>query len=312
MKNSAPKVSIVIPCWNAEAYIAESITSCITQNYPNLEIIVVNDGSTDRSKEIINGFGTLIQSFHLPNGGANKARNIGIAKSTGQYIKMLDADDLLEKECIKRQVDCLQELDESEIGYGSRREIDADGNILDVDRPKQIGHVVDLKGLIQKGILISLPLYPRPALLEISGFDERLQSRQEWNLHIRMNLRGYSFRYCNLSCFQQRHHASPFRISNRSPAPADEFKNLSTAIEPLKNIADPEILKLLALRFWSVGRWYAIKQPSWAKAFFKAAKDYDQRDFFDLLPRRYVRILRYSNPYIAEIADRLLKKISML
>lgn len=312
MENKAPKISIVIPCWNAETYIAESILSCLTQDYPNLEIIVANDGSTDGSKEIIAGFGDRIRSFHLANGGANKARNFGITQSTGQYIKMLDADDLLEEECIQRQVDCLQGLDANEIGYGHYREINANGDILDVERPKDVGQAADLKYLIQKGVLTSLPLYPRSALLDVAGFEERLKSRQEWNLHIRINLHGYSFRKCDLSCFRQRHHASPFRISNRSPAPADEFANLSAAIEPLKNIADPEIRKLLALRFWSVGRWYAIKDPSWAKAFFKAAKCYDQREFFDLLPRRYVRILRYSNPYIAEIIDRLLKRVSIL
>ncbi|MEO1903427.1 MAG: glycosyltransferase family 2 protein [Alcanivorax sp.] len=307
-----PKVSIIIPCWNSEAYIEDAISSCIEQNYPNLEIIVINDGSTDLSGDIINGFGDRIRSFHLPNGGANKARNIGISKATGQYIKMLDADDMLEKECIQKQVHCLSGLGENQIGYGQHREIDSYGHFLGVEHSVQIGRVIDLKHLMKRGLLISLPLYPRSALLKVSGFDERLRSRQEWNLHIRMSLHGYLFKECDVSCFRQRHHASPFRISNRSPAPADEFKNLSEAIEPLKNIADPEICELLALRFWSVGRWYAIKNPSWAKEFFKAAKEYDDRNFFDLLPHLYVKILRYSNPFIAEIADRLLKKMFIL
>lgn len=312
MKSFLPKVSIIIPCWNAEEYIEEAILSCVTQSYTNLEVIVVNDGSTDRSKSIIEGFGGCVQSFNLIKGGANRARNIGIAKSTGQYIKMLDADDLLEKECIQRQVEFLAVLNKNQIGYGNHTTIDSYGSILSVEESPQIGHVMDLKDLIKSGLLISLPLYPRSALLDVAGFDERLKSRQEWNLHIRMSLHGYSFKASDISCFRQRHHASPFRISNRSPEPEEEFKNLSEAIEPLGSVLDPEVRKLLALRFWSVGRWYAIKNPPWAKKFFKTAIDYDQKEFFNLLSRRYMRVLRYSNPFFAEIVDRLLKKMFIL
>ena len=159
MKNVSPKVSIIIPCWNAKAYIESAISSCPRQSYPNLEIIVINDGSKDGSKEIINGFGDQVVKLQLANGVANKARNIGITKSTGQYIKMLDADDLLEEEFIQKQVDYLKELKEKEIGYGHYKEIDMHGEILEIERARNIEMKTNLKYLIKSNILISLPLY---------------------------------------------------------------------------------------------------------------------------------------------------------
>jgi glycosyltransferase involved in cell wall biosynthesis len=310
MQNRYPKVSIIMPCWNAEAYIAQAISSCLDQDYPNVEVIVVNDGSTDGSKAIIDGFGDQIIAIHLPNGGAPKARNIGIAASGGDYIKLLDADDLLEGGCIRKQVNLAHDLGENEIGFGHFKEINESNKLMEKDLPQHIGQVVHLEWLIKGNVLTSLPLYPRAVLLGASGFDVRLKSRQEWNLHIRLHLRGYSFKRCDVCCYRQRHHASPFRISNRSPAAADEFDNLMAAVEPLKNTSDPKIRRLLALRFWSVGRWYVLKDPVWANSFFKIAKDYDTHDFIPLLPQPYGKLLTYTNPYIAEIIARILKRIS--
>lgn len=89
-------VSIVIPAYNAERYIEKSIKSCINQTYKNIEIIVVNDGSTDNTVKIaqtISRQDNRIKIISTENGGVSKARNIGILNSTGEYLTFLDADD---------------------------------------------------------------------------------------------------------------------------------------------------------------------------------------------------------------------------
>lgn len=81
-----PSVSIVIPCYNAEAYIAESIDSALGQTYPNCEVIVIDDGSTDGSLEVIKSFGNRIRWRYGPNEGGCAARNRGVKVSRGGWL----------------------------------------------------------------------------------------------------------------------------------------------------------------------------------------------------------------------------------
>ena len=94
-----PLVSIIIPCHNAEKWIGEAIQSCLNQTYKNIEVIVINDGSTDGSLQIIEDFHKknhkIVKYITKLNGGSSSARNYGIEISVGDYFLFLDADDLL-------------------------------------------------------------------------------------------------------------------------------------------------------------------------------------------------------------------------
>ncbi|HKC68443.1 MAG TPA: glycosyltransferase [Bacteroidia bacterium] len=96
-----PLVSIIIPCYNAEQYIAQAIESVFNQTYKNFEVIIINDGSSDRSEEVINNFLSLderIQLHNQSNKGVSKSRNRGLAIAKGEIIAFLDADDAWEPE----------------------------------------------------------------------------------------------------------------------------------------------------------------------------------------------------------------------
>lgn len=100
-----PLISIIIPVFNSEAYIGETLESCIKQTYRNLEIIIVNDGSTDNSEEVIKHItDRRIQYYLINNSGPCYARNFGIAKASGTLFQFLDADDILDPEKIEKQV----------------------------------------------------------------------------------------------------------------------------------------------------------------------------------------------------------------
>ena len=89
-----PTISVIIPAYNAEKYITEAIDSVLNQSYKNLQLIVVNDGSTDRTLEIINKYSdNRMKIISIQNGGVSKARNIGLDNAIGEYIVFLDADD---------------------------------------------------------------------------------------------------------------------------------------------------------------------------------------------------------------------------
>ena len=104
-----PLVSIIIPVFNSQAYLAETIRSALAQTWPNKEIIIVDDGSADQSLNVARGFtGPCIRIFEQENKGAGAARNKGLAAAKGEYIQYLDADDLISPNKIQDQINLLQ------------------------------------------------------------------------------------------------------------------------------------------------------------------------------------------------------------
>lgn len=106
-----PLISVVIPCYNHEAYIEETILSVLKSSYKPLEIIVVNDGSTDQSESVVNKLARKYESvvlYNQPNAGPAVARNRAIEEAKGTYILPLDADDLISEEYIEQAVAILE------------------------------------------------------------------------------------------------------------------------------------------------------------------------------------------------------------
>ncbi|TWI99254.1 glycosyl transferase family 2 [Mucilaginibacter frigoritolerans] len=104
-----PLVSVIIPLYNTERYIEQCINSVLNQGWPNIELIIVDDGSTDRSYEIAKAFeGPKVKLLRQSNQGASAAKQNGLNHATGQYIQYLDADDLLHPEKIEKQIISLQ------------------------------------------------------------------------------------------------------------------------------------------------------------------------------------------------------------
>jgi glycosyltransferase involved in cell wall biosynthesis len=109
MEKSNPLVSIVIPVYNGERYIKESIDSCLNQTYRNIEIIVVDDKSVDSTLEILKGYGDRITVLPIEKqNGLGNVINVGIKKSKGKYIARMDADDIMYPTRIEKQVQYLE------------------------------------------------------------------------------------------------------------------------------------------------------------------------------------------------------------
>lgn len=100
-------VSIIIPTYNCAQYISETIDSALAQTYRDFEIIVVDDGSTDNTKEVLKKYGSQIKLIYQENRGVSAARNIGISRSEGQYVAFLDADDIWLPNKLKAQVEIM-------------------------------------------------------------------------------------------------------------------------------------------------------------------------------------------------------------
>ena len=108
------KVSIIIPVYNAEAYLPETLDSIASQDYPNFEVLLVDDGSTDRSGEICDAYSQKdprFRVFHKANGGVSSARNDALDHITGEYCMFIDSDDLVKPDYIKTLVNAAVEYD---------------------------------------------------------------------------------------------------------------------------------------------------------------------------------------------------------
>lgn len=103
----APLVSVVIPCYNAAAFLQETMDSVWRQTYPALEVILVDDGSTDSTRALIESWSGRVTAIHGPNRGAAAARNTGTRAAHGEFIQYLDSDDLLEPHAIASRVEAL-------------------------------------------------------------------------------------------------------------------------------------------------------------------------------------------------------------
>ena len=112
-----PLISILIPCYNAEKWIAECIDSALGQSYPNREIIVVDDGSTDKSIEVLKTYSDRIRFETGPNRGANAARNQLLGMAGGEWIQYLDADDYLLPDKLAKQMDYVASHPEVDVVY---------------------------------------------------------------------------------------------------------------------------------------------------------------------------------------------------
>lgn len=130
--NRSPLISVIIPIYNAEKYLNECLSSILNQTYKNLEIICINDGSSDGSNKICNNWAksdSRIKIIQKINEGVGAARNIGIRYATGELISFIDSDDYIDNDFYEYLINIINSY-KSDIAYCAFRRIDINGNIL--------------------------------------------------------------------------------------------------------------------------------------------------------------------------------------
>ena len=119
LQNNQPLISVVIPVYNGERYIGEAIKSVLAQKHRPLEIIVIDDGSTDGTAKIIQQFGDPVQYHYQPNAGLGATRNAGATIAKGEFLAFLDADDLWVSNKLQLQLQQFEEDSSLEISFGN-------------------------------------------------------------------------------------------------------------------------------------------------------------------------------------------------
>ena len=123
--DNQPLISIIMPVYNCEQYLIESIESVITQSYQNWELIIVDDGSTDRSSEIIDAYSqkdVRIKAFHKPNQGVSMARNLALEQMKGEYVTFIDSDDVYHANRLSRMIQVFAQNRECDIVFSRHTE----------------------------------------------------------------------------------------------------------------------------------------------------------------------------------------------
>ena len=194
-----PLVSVILPVYNGAEFVGCALDSVVQQTYQNLEIFVVNDGSTDQTQSILNSWAAAdprIRVIHQANAGVARARNRAIAESTGEFIAPIDADDLWMPDKIAKQVQrMIAAGDNTGMVYSWWAWIDAQGNVLD-----RSPHWTISGPALEKLIFInftgnaSVPLYRRSCLAETGGYDEILAAAnaggcEDWDVALRVAAR---------------------------------------------------------------------------------------------------------------------------
>ena len=194
-----PLVSIIIPSYNARPWVCEAVDSVLAQTYPDYEIIVVDDGSTDGSGELLRQrYGKQIRYVYQVNRGLSGARNTGLDHADGAYIQFLDADDLLLPEKLERQVAFLEDHPEIGIVYSGCLCFYESQPEKHFPSPRQSrycsGHI--LAQMVEGGFIRPhMPLVRRSCINRVGRFKEYLTSAEDYDFWLRTARAGILFHY---------------------------------------------------------------------------------------------------------------------
>jgi glycosyltransferase involved in cell wall biosynthesis len=180
-RDAAGRVSVIIPAYNAAATIERTISSVLNQTYTDLEVLVVDDGSTDETALLVRQMADLdhrITLLRKTNGGPVSARNYGIAHASGEFIAPLDADDLWHPEKIRKQVALMQDRgDEVGLIYTWARAIDEQDRVIADIAPVSLRGNVYAALIIRNFVPSGAPLVRRNCVDEVVGYDVTLAGR---------------------------------------------------------------------------------------------------------------------------------------
>lgn len=229
---SEPLVSIVIPCYNGESYIAEAINSALAQTYPHTEVVVIDDGSTDNSREVIGTFGDAIRWQAEPNRGGAAARNLGVSVCRGEFVQFLDADDVLLADKLSKQVP-LAMAEPQMLAYTDHY-FRGDAQQSRLRRGRTVTAQDPFIFVLEhRTLTVSGPLYPRSWLNQIGGFRDGMPASQEFEMNLRlgalMSSLDAQFVHIDEPLFEVRR--------RQGSVSCDTAKTLAALADPLEELA---------------------------------------------------------------------------
>ncbi len=213
-----PRVSVVVPVRNMEAYVGEAVESALAQSPPPLEVVAVDDGSTDGTRGVLAGFGERVRVLPGPARGASAARNLGVGEARGDWIAFLDADDLwypgkLALQAAKAAAG--HDFVFTDYARGPDPAAPGPGRLAGYRHPAE-GRVFD-RLLRENFVFTSTVLVRRESLVAAGGFDESIHITEDIDLWLRL-ARTVSFGWVREVCAFKRDHGTNLTVGPGYPA----------------------------------------------------------------------------------------------
>ena len=245
-------ISVIIPVFNGERTIRETIESVLAQTFSDFELIIIDDGSQDATLEIVEEFSdSRLKLFSYQNAGLAASRNRGIANATGEYVAFIDADDLWTPDKLNAQYQALQEKPGAAVAYSWTDCINEQSQFL------RRGYYLSFSGEVYPYLLLtnflengSNPLIRHQALKAVGGFDESLKSSEDWEMYLRLAAR---YPFVAVPSPQILYRVSVRSMSTNTPRMEAEtikvidrvFDQASESLQPLKRYSLGNLYKVL-------------------------------------------------------------------
>ncbi len=195
-----PRVSVNIPTFNCARFLGRAISTVLSQTYTDYDIIVVDDGSTDGTRDVVFEFGDRVRYLYQPNGGLSSARNLALSRASGEFIAYLDADDMWYPHKLEKQVAFLDAHKECGLVHSDATVINETDEVIcygfNQETRREIPENYCMLNLLRRcHIQIPTVLERRDCIERVGNFDERLKTAQDYLHWIMVANEGRAFGY---------------------------------------------------------------------------------------------------------------------
>lgn len=252
-----PLVSVIIPTYNSAKYIKETLDSVFNQTYKNIEVIVVDDGSVDNTREILEKYNSKIKYIYQGNKGPSAARNRGIKEARGSYIAFLDSDDLWLPEKLEKHTSLFMKNLSLKLTYCAGYYEDEKGSILKTFSLEKYSQQKLIEILVTRNCIgsASRVIVDKECFDKVGLFDERLEVAEDWDMWLRI-CRKFEFRCINKPLVK-------IRVHKGSQSYFGD-KNLKNELKFLNKIFSDKSLK----------RKWILKRKAYGYRYYSAAIAY--------------------------------------
>ncbi|KAB2837030.1 MAG: glycosyltransferase [Candidatus Brocadia sp.] len=254
-------VSVIIPTYNCARFLMESVGSVLSQTYQPYEIIVIDDGSTDNTKEVLQPVMQRIKYVQLEqNKGSPVVRNIGIQAAQGEYVAFLDADDVWLPEKLQTDRECFDKHPDVGMVYSKHINIDEKGVVFHGAMKKRLpcGKIF-VQLFSEQNFIITSSVVVRKAVFETTGlFDEQLVNCQDWDMWLRI---AFYFQIAGIDKPLIKYRHNPYSLSKNRDNVLKYQKLVIDKIYHMFNnkengMSEKRYKKRLALHYAKTGRYY--------------------------------------------------------
>ena len=270
-----PKVSVIMPCFNHARFVVESANGVLAQTHPDLELIIVDDGSSDGSWDVIRSLTTKDRRIsgirHVRNLGASKSRNDGLRAASGEFIGFCDADDIWEPRKLTRQVNLLEEHPDYDVTFCDTVIIDENGSptgrrfseLFPV--PKTVSGRLFRELVVRNFINLQSVLMRTECLQSVGCFDEGIKWVEDWWYWIRLS-RHHRFLYSADPLARYRVHGGSTNLVRKRSSCVNRFKVYRRILQQytdLPSSAKREVVYNMGAELCDLGKRRAGRRLLW-------------------------------------------------